>query len=122
MTSDDSSAPRSALFLCIFFPMVSETFIFDQMAALRSAGIDIRILSMWRSRNDTVQETVVQHRLMDFASFAARARGGLGLAMRHIVHTAYALTRDEALAKLPREPWLVSDMPYSRSFLRRITR
>jgi colanic acid/amylovoran biosynthesis glycosyltransferase len=77
MTADTTTAvARPALFFCVFFPMISETFIFDQMAALRTAGVGLHIVSMWRSPGGAVQETVVQHRLLDTTRFALAARGG----------------------------------------------
>ncbi len=76
MSADTTTPARPALFFCIFFPMVSETFIFDQMAALRRAGVGLHIVSMWRSPGAAVQETVLQYCLMDAARFALSARGG----------------------------------------------
>ncbi len=76
MAVDTEKPARPALFLCIFFPMVSETFIFDQMAALRRANVGLHIVSMWRSPGAAVQETVVQYRLMDAVRYALSARGG----------------------------------------------
>ena len=82
--SDDGAmwARRKALFLCVTFPAVSETFIFDQMGALQAAGTSLRIVSLWRERVDRVQEIVARLRLFDVTRFCMADHSRFGQAIQ----------------------------------------
>jgi colanic acid/amylovoran biosynthesis glycosyltransferase len=74
-TVDQNRAPREVLFLCVTFPAVSETFIFDQMAALRANGASLRIVSLWRERIDRMQKIIGTMKLLEVSRYCLAGRG-----------------------------------------------